>query len=40
MKKSEIFQELLESNFNFSGAVCIDSRLLKKGDIIFCNKKG
>ena len=40
MKKSEIFQELLESNFNFSGAVCIDSRLLKKGDIFFAIRKG
>ena len=40
MKKSEIFQELLESNFNFSGTVCIDSRLLKKGDIFFAIRKG
>ncbi len=40
MKKSEIFQELLESDFNFSGTVCIDSRLLKKGDIFFAIRKG
>lgn len=40
MSKNEILEKLTNSNFNFSGDVCIDSRIVKKGDIFFAIRNG
>lgn len=40
MNKKEIFKQILKKDFEFSGDVQIDSRLLKKGDIFFAIGNG
>ena len=30
MTKTEIFKKIIKTDFNFSGRVCIDSRMLEK----------
>lgn len=40
MTKDEILKKLTKSNFEFSGNSCIDSRILKKGDIFFAIRNG
>lgn len=40
MSKSEILIKLTNSKFNFSGNICIDSRIAKKGDIFFAIRNG
>lgn len=40
MEKSEIFKVILNSDFEFSAKVCIDSREVKKGDIFIAIRNG
>lgn len=40
MRKKEIFKEILNVDFDFSGDVCLNSNDVKKGDIFFAIRKG
>lgn len=40
MTKTEIFKKIIKTDFNFSGRVCIDSRMLEKGDIFIAIRNG
>ncbi|WP_068448919.1 UDP-N-acetylmuramoyl-tripeptide--D-alanyl-D-alanine ligase [Caviibacter abscessus] len=40
MNKREVFRRILNENFDFSGQVCMDSKLAKKGDIFFAIRGG